>query len=850
MLRVRIRELAPFALTLFVILAGFYFPWLTGQRSFYLSDITYYFEPFLRFIGDALRKGELPLWNPYCYCGMSQVAIPSPGVFYPLNWLFALMPFNTAFALNLVLHQLIAGIGNFLLVAGLGWGLGPAWLAGLVAALSAYMFSLEANYTLMASAAWLPLALFFLTKVTYIYNRSNMFYVMASSVSIAMLVLAGRPEIFQPALLILGLYLLLSVFIDGEKSGAETLRQLCWRGIALVLGLLITAPSLLPVVEWKAVSPRALGLSLQEIFIWSANWYDLVCLVLPQPLGDFHLQGTRFLSVAAGRATYIPYLSSAFVGPVVVTLAIWGLFDKTWKWRFLLLAVLVGSLIMAMGNNTIVAPWLIEHLPYLNVFRYPIKLLYFPVWCLAVFAACGFKQAIEKRVSPAAQILALSGWSLVGIFGVTLLTWKPLAVVASQLSYFVNRGVKIDLLTPSIFLLGRAAVIASGIGLVIVLLSWLYSKGKLSSRNFIVVVLSSLVASLIVHAFVYQRHDGPSDFFYRDSHVADVIRETMQKNSQSLISRRILPLYSDPLARPDDPESEFNPNKGTNRQRTANFYQFARQLLLPNTNIDAAMPSSFGYEASETLDYRRLFIGALRKCRASFKKTSPTPDLTKRTDVPIYRFCQITSTEYVCTQKTRTYKGQKLAIPLLDGRFFSLIHDDAKWNLRIYKVDRPLPNVHFTYKWYVVPTQQLALGLIANADTTGYNPWVSTLIDQRPGVMCPLPMPELMVGDLKKNLLLNIFENSAGKLKLSIATPLPGMLLISNHYYPGWKALVDGKPAPIHRANGILMAVYVTGGLHTVELKFDPDSLNDGIKVALGAIIVLLVLLRFALKRA
>ena len=790
------------------------------------------------------------MWNPYCYCGMSQVAIPSPGIFYPLNWLFALLPFDSGFALTLALHQLIAGIGNFLLVASLGWGLGPAWLAGLVAALSAYMFSLEANYTLMASASWLPVSLFFLTKVGSRYCRSSMLYVLAASLSIAMLVLAGRPEIFQPALLILGLYLLLSLIIDGSKNRSDAFRQLLWRGAAIVLGLLITFPSLLPVIEWKDISPRALGLSLPEIFIWSANWYDILCLVLPQPLGDFHLHGTRFLSVAAGRVAYIPYLSSAFVGPVVATLALWGLFDKTWKWRFVVLAILGGSLVMALGNHTVIAPWLVSHIPYLNVLRYPVKLLFFPVWCLAVFAACGFRQVLEKRLSRLAQIVAVAIWSVVGIAGTTLLVWKDLPVIAGRLPMFVTRGVGVDLLTPAIFLLGRAGVIAALLGLATVILSWLYNQNKLSQKNFIVITLSALVASLIVHAFVYARHDAPSDFFYRDSHVADVIKETMQKNSQSPIGRRVLPLYSDPLVRPDSPESEFYPQRGSNRQRTTNFYQFGRQMLLPNTNMDAAIPSPFGYEAAETLDYRRLYIGALRKCRASFTKNSPPVDLKKRTDVPIYRFCQITSTEFVCTQQTRNYLGKKVEIPLLDGRFFSLLHSDEKWNLRIYKVDKPLPNVHFTYKWYVVPTQKTALGLIANADTTGYNPWVSTLIDQPPAHMCPLPMPDLMVGDLKKNLLINTFENSAGRLKLSIATAIPGMLLVSNHFYPGWKAKVDGKSVPIYRANGALMAVHVAGGLHTVELNYDPDSLKDGIKVALVALIALLLLVRFALRRA
>ena len=47
----------------------------------------------LIFADDGYRQGRLPLWNPYLYCGMSQLAVPSPGMFYPPTACFFL-PFS------------------------------------------------------------------------------------------------------------------------------------------------------------------------------------------------------------------------------------------------------------------------------------------------------------------------------------------------------------------------------------------------------------------------------------------------------------------------------------------------------------------------------------------------------------------------------------------------------------------------------------------------------------------------------------------------------------------------------------------------------------------------------------
>ena len=59
----------------------------------------------------------------------------------------------------------------------------------------------------------------------------------------------------------------------------------------------------------------------------------------------------------------------------------------------------------------------------------------------------------------------------------------------------------------------------------------------------------------------------------------------------------------------------------------------------------------------------------------------------------------------------------------------------------------------------------------------------------------------------------------------------PGLLVVSEVEYPGWQATLDNVPAPIARAAGLLRAVYVPAGAHTVEFRFVPGSVYVGASI-------------------
>ena len=55
---------------------------------------------------------------------------------------------------------------------------------------------------------------------------------------------------------------------------------------------------------------------------------------------------------------------------------------------------------------------------------------------------------------------------------------------------------------------------------------------------------------------------------------------------------------------------------------------------------------------------------------------------------------------------------------------------------------------------------------------------------------------------------------------LSVDTGCDGFLVLTDAFYPGWKAVVDGKIAQIHQADVAFRAVFVPQGTHTIQFKY------------------------------
>ena len=86
----------------------------------------------------------------------------------------------------------------------------------------------------------------------------------------------------------------------------------------------------------------------------------------------------------------------------------------------------------------------------------------------------------------------------------------------------------------------------------------------------------------------------------------------------------------------------------------------------------------------------------------------------------------------------------------------------------------------------------------------------------------------------------------AGQGRRSISSapaPQGSALVVSENYYPGWTATVDGKPARIGRADYTLIGVQLPSGARSVELNFTSPSYQQGkvitwIAIALGLLLL------------
>ena len=88
------------------------------------------------------------------------------------------------------------------------------------------------------------------------------------------------------------------------------------------------------------------------------------------------------------------------------------------------------------------------------------------------------------------------------------------------------------------------------------------------------------------------------------------------------------------------------------------------------------------------------------------------------------------------------------------------------------------------------------------------------------------------------------------RVEIAVDAAEPGLVVLTDSYYPGWEASVDGAPAEILRANGLHRAVAVPAGRHLVAFDYRPASLRAGVAVSLGAAGLLVAVCLASVARA
>ena len=83
---------------------------------------------------------------------------------------------------------------------------------------------------------------------------------------------------------------------------------------------------------------------------------------------------------------------------------------------------------------------------------------------------------------------------------------------------------------------------------------------------------------------------------------------------------------------------------------------------------------------------------------------------------------------------------------------------------------------------------------------------------------------------------------SPQRAELDVKLETPGIVVLADIDYPGWKLTIDGQPAPIHPVNRMMRGAAVSAGPHRLVYTFEPRSFHIGRAISVGALAVLALL--------
>lgn len=108
---------------------------------------------------------------------------------------------------------------------------------------------------------------------------------------------------------------------------------------------------------------------------------------------------------------------------------------------------------------------------------------------------------------------------------------------------------------------------------------------------------------------------------------------------------------------------------------------------------------------------------------------------------------------------------------------------------------------------------------------------------------------QAVLGDAKSDstATARLTQYGANEMTYEFDSKQGGVLVLSDIYYPGWTATVDGKEVEIGRVNYVLRAIHVDGGKHTLQMTFKPQSVQTTESIANAALIVMLLLFVLAI---
>ena len=757
---------------------------VTGGIVVGKDTVTQYY-PWYSYLGERLRSGDIPAWNPYQFSGAPFAADPLSGWTYlPAMILFTILPVSLAAGSYLIVHLFLAGLFTYALARVLRINVAGALLAAVAYEFNGFMYWRNLCCSPYAGVmTWLPLAVLgaeLAIRSSRWLDRGLWWGVGGLALSQILAAWPGQGSYY--ALLALGGYVAYRTLLFPPENirgvRGRALALLLHGGGVLLFGFGLAAAGMLPRLEYQTLSSLADGYgSIEGVREAWGGWTSKDWKRLLGPGLIYPGLMTLALALAAPLLARTRHATPYFVVLVLFTLILAG--KGVTPLHGVLYDLLPGF------------EWIHPHGPA------RIKVILYLGFALLAGAALSrlAERGRETRVLVALPVLT----SLFLVAGATSLTIGTSGGVQGLLSG--DHGMAIAAAS-------LIALVAANACVVIYANSPPGGRGVATSLLVLVVFVDLLVAG----------------------------RATLAERATADVGKRLaridLTEYYEPTGAAKFLRSEtedaparyfgFGPHAhGQKRSFHYNNYFAERDttaLLASNLGTPLGLQSIQGYNAVHIARYDE-YIRALNGRSQGYHNTDVIP---RGLDSPLLdllnvRYIIVPADEQPDQSVLRELKDTHPAV-YSDDRVDVLENRDALPRALI---------VHSAMR--VARTKTLKL-----LNSGGVNPRRTALLERSP--------PELSIPEDASADRALIKTYKADRISLQTSTGAPGLLVLSEAYYPAWKAYVDGRPVPLYVADHVLRAVPVPAGEHTVELRYESWSLRVGLSVSLTSYLVLIAL--------
>jgi len=152
---------------------------------------------------------------------------------------------------------------------------------------------------------------------------------------------------------------------------------------------------------------------------------------------------------------------------------------------------------------------------------------------------------------------------------------------------------------------------------------------------------------------------------------------------------------------------------------------------------------------------------------------------------------------------------------------FAYLKDRTLGEPEFRPVREPLPRAYVVGGMEVQPEHKNVLGYLVHAE---FDPLALAVTDE--GSVGNATFYDLEKGRVEHTV--EWVEHGLHRLALEVHCERPGILVLSEAYYPGWRATVNGQDAPIYKVNGTFRGVRVDAGDNAVLMVYTPTMLRVG----------------------